>query len=200
VNYRLIAVVAAAFLVGALAALAAMQLQTGGNRVHVETTGKALVGGPFNLIDQNGRPVTDQDFRGKHMLVFFGFTHCPDICPAELQVVAQALDDLGPKAEKITPVFITVDPERDTPKVIKDYLAHFGEDFVGLTGSREAVDAAAKAYRVYHAKVEAPDSATDYNVDHSAIVYLMSPEGEYLAHYPYGTTAAAMAEGIGRHL
>ena len=104
----------------------------------MQTSGKALIGGPFTLVDQTGKTVTDQDFRGRYMLVFFGFTHCPDICPAELQVMSAALDELGPKADEVVPVFITLDPERDTQAAMGAYVKNFGSRFVGLTGSPEA--------------------------------------------------------------
>src|SRR3990170_5691873 len=163
---RLLTVVIAGFLVGALAGAAALVLSTASHGPKVETSGTALIGGPFTLIDQTGKPVTDRDFRGRYMLVFFGFTHCPDICPAELQVIARALDRLGDKAAKVVPILITLDPERDTPKVMADYVKSFGPNFVGLTGSPEAIAAAAKAYRVAYAKVENKGSASDYSVDH----------------------------------
>jgi protein SCO1/2 len=166
----------------------------------VQTSGKALVGGPFKLIDQSGKDVTDRDFRGRHMLVFFGFTHCPDICPAELQVMSAALDQLGDEAHKVVPIFITLDPERDTQAAIADYVKHFGSNFVGLTGSPEAVAAAAKAYRVAYAKVEIQGAADGYTVDHSALVYLMDTDGEYVTHFVYGTSADKMAETLARYL
>jgi protein SCO1/2 len=134
------------------------------------------------------------------MLVFFGFTHCPDICPAELQVIAQALDKLGDKAKQVVPVFITVDPERDTPPVMAEYVKSFGPEFVGLTGSPEAIAAAAKAYRIAYTKVENRESPGDYNVDHSALVYLMDPEGRYVTHFSYSTNADQMAEKLGKIL
>ena len=175
-------------------------LATAGPPTQPLSQGEPL-GGSFALLDQHGAPVTEAALRsGRPSAVMFGFTYCPDVCPTTLMEMVGWKEELGEAANELGLVFVTVDPERDTPEVIKDYLAHFGENFVGLTGSREAVEAAAKAYRVYHAKIEAPESATDYNVDHSAIVYLMSPDGEYLAHFPYGTSAAAMAEGIRKHL
>ena len=123
------------------------------------------------------------------MLVFFGFTHCPDICPAELQVMSQSLDALGPKAEEVVPIFITLDPERDTPAVMAAYVKNFGSRFVGLTGSPEAVAAAAKAYRVAYSKFQERRVSSDYSVDHSALVYLMGRDGEYVTHFAYGTPA-----------
>ena len=119
----------------------------------------ALVGGPFSLTDQDGRRVSEKDFLGKHMLVFFGYTYCPDICPTELQVMTAALDTLGPEAEKIQPVFVSVDPERDTPEVLKSYVENFGPRLIGLTGTPEEIAAIAKAYRVYYAKAGQPGLA-----------------------------------------
>lgn len=197
---RLVVVIVAGFLIGALAGAAALILANGQETRGVATTGTALVGGPFTLVDQTGKTVTDTDFRGRHMLVFFGFTHCPDICPAELQVLAATLEALGPEASKVVPIFISVDPERDTPEVMADYVKNFGDKFVGLTGSPEQVAAAAKAYRVSYAKFKEKDSATDYSVDHSALVYLMGPNGDYLTHFPYGTSAEKMAETLRRYL
>ena len=113
---RLLLIVLLGFLVGALGGAALLLLVRGASDPEVKTSGKALIGGPFALTDQTGKTVTDKDFRGRYMLVFFGFTHCPDVCPAELQVMADALGQLGPKASEIVPVFISLDPERDTPR------------------------------------------------------------------------------------
>lgn len=198
---RLISFIIASFLIGALAGAAVLLLNTPRQAQPVETSGTALIGGPFALVDENGKPVTNQDFRGRDMLVFFGFTHCPDICPAELQVMAEALDQLGDKAKKkVVPIFITVDPERDTPEAMKAYVESFGPNFVGLTGSPEAIAAAAKAYRVSYAKVENKASPDDYSVDHSALAYLMGPDGKYLTHFAYGMTPQEMAEKLERFL
>src|SRR6476660_5730160 len=150
---RLLIVILAGFLVGALGGAAAL-IVTSAQGPKVETTGTALIGGPFTLVDQNGKTVTDRDFRGKYMLLFFGFTHCPDICPAELQVMSAALDELGSKANEVIPIFITLDPERDTPFVVSDYVMNFGPRFVGLTGSPEQIAEAAKAYRVVYSKFQ----------------------------------------------
>ena len=156
----------------------------------------AAVGGPFRLEDQNGKPFTDQDMMGRPFLVFFGFTHCPDICPAELQVIAQALDKLSDKAKKVVPIFITLDPERDTPQVMADYLKSFGPNFVGLSGTADDIAAAAKAYHVAHTKIENKDSPGDYTIDHSALVYLMGPDGKYVTHLSYGTSPDELAEKL----
>ena len=122
---RLLTVIVAGFLIGALSGAALLVVTNSGPAPMVETTGKALIGGPFTLVDQAGKTVTDQDFRGRYMLVFFGFTHCPDICPAELQVMSAALDELGPKADQVVPIFITLDPERDTQAAMAAYVKNF---------------------------------------------------------------------------
>lgn len=197
---RLIVFVIAGFLIGALAGAAILLLTTPQGGQPVQSSGTALIGGPFSLVGTDGKPVTDRDFRGRYMLIFFGFTHCPDICPAELQVTAQALDQLGDKAKKVVPIFITLDPERDTPEAMANYVKSFGPNFVGLTGSPEAIAAAAKAYRVSYAKVENKGSPGDYSVDHSALVYLMDPEGRYVTHFSYGLSADQMAEKLGKLL
>ena len=197
---RPISFIVAGFFIGALAGAALLLVTTPRGGQPVESSGAALVGGPFELVGTDGKAVTERDFRGRYMLVFFGFTHCPDICPAELQVIAQALEKLGDKGKKVVPVFITLDPERDTPQAMAEYVKSFGRNFVGLTGSPEAIADAAKAYRVAYAKVENKESASDYSVDHSALVYLMDPEGKYVTHFSYGTSADEMAEKLGKIL
>jgi protein SCO1 len=147
----------------------------------VAISGRALVGGPFSLVDTSGRRVTDQDFKGRYFLVFFGYTFCPDVCPAALQVISAAIDQLGPDGDKITPVLITMDPTRDTPEKMRDYIKSFHPRFVGLTGSSEEVAAAIKAYRVYAKKVPDERNLGDYTLDHSSIVYLMGPSGGLVA-------------------
>jgi protein SCO1/2 len=149
------------------------------------------IGGPFTLIDQNGARRTDADFRGKFMLVYFGFTYCPDVCPTDLQQMGLAVDRLGLAGDAVQPIFITVDPERDTPGHLKDYVAMFHSRFVGLTGDAAAIHEAARAYRAYYAKVELPKS--DYTVDHSAFIYLLGRKGEYIGFFPPGTSADLLA-------
>jgi cytochrome oxidase Cu insertion factor (SCO1/SenC/PrrC family) len=145
------------------------------------------IGGPFALIDQNGARRTDADFRGRFMLVYFGFTYCPDVCPTDLQQIGLAVDRLGPAGDAVQPIFITVDPERDTSEHLKDYVAMFHSRFIGLTGDAAAIHEAARAYRAYYAKVELPKS--DYTVDHSAFIYLIGRKGEYIGFFPPGTSA-----------
>ena len=196
---RNVVLIVACFLFGALRGAYALLLSfSPGDRV--QSSGKALVGGPFTLVDPTRKTVTDQDFRGRYMLIFFGFTHCPDICPAELQVMAGALDQLGDKASKVVPIFITLDPERDTPEVVGAYVKNFGPNIVGLTGSMDAISAAAQAYRVSFSKFQDQNSETDYTIDHSALAYLMGTNGEYITHIPYGTSVAQMVDILNRYL
>ena len=146
------------------------------------TQGSAsAIGGPFSLVDQNGKAITDQDMKGKPFLVFFGYTHCPDICPATLFEVSEVLRALEKDADKTGALFITVDPERDTPAMIKDYLSSFDPHLMGATGDAKAVEAAEKAYRVYAKKV--PGEKGDYSMDHTALVYLMDKEGRFVAPF-----------------
>ncbi len=163
----------------------------------VLTTGKALVGGAFKLTDQHGKTVSDTDFRGKYMLVAFGYTFCPDVCPAELQVITAALETLGPVTDRIQPVFITIDPERDTVPQLALYAGNFHPRLVLLTGSSAAIADVAKAYRVYYARAEGSANAgRDYLMDHSSIIYLMGPDGQFVRHFTYTTDAAALAEQL----
>jgi cytochrome oxidase Cu insertion factor (SCO1/SenC/PrrC family) len=163
-------------------------------------TGTALIGGPFSLTDQTGRPVTDADYRGSHMLIYFGFTFCPDVCPTELQVMATALDQLGSQADRVQPLFITVDPERDTPSQLAGYVSQFHPRMAGLTGTPEQIAAAARAYRVYYSKVPNKENDGYYTMDHSSFVYLMSPDGRFLEAFAHGTTPEKMAQGIRAHI
>lgn len=157
----------------------------------------AAIGGPFALVDQDGRTVTDADFRGKYMLVYFGYTYCPDVCPTSLSRNSGAMELLGDKAEAIVPVLITVDPERDTPEVLKDYVGFFHPRLVALTGTPEQVAAAAKAYRLYFARVEQEGAeAGTYLMDHTSITYLMGPDGSYVRHFSHNLSAERMAEQL----
>ena len=157
------------------------------------------IGGPFELVDQHDARRTDADFRGKLMLIYFGFSYCPDVCPTDLQQIGLALDRLGGASEAVQPVFITLDPERDTPEHLKDYMPLFHPRFVGLTGNASAIAAAASAYRVYYKKIEFGDRS-DYTVDHSAFVYLIGRDGKYIGFFPPGTPADRLAETLRAHL
>ncbi|MEA1834935.1 SCO family protein [Methylobacterium durans] len=156
------------------------------------------VGGHFALIDQDGRTRTDAEFRGRLRLVYFGFTSCPDVCPTDLQEIARALNLLGAAGEAIQPVFITLDPERDTSALLAEYVPNFHSRLIGLTGSPEAVREAAEAYKVFYERVARPDGG--YTIDHSAFVYLMDPAGSYLGFFPPGTSAERMLTIIRPHL
>jgi cytochrome oxidase Cu insertion factor (SCO1/SenC/PrrC family) len=154
------------------------------------------VGGPFVLTDHAGKPRTDRDFRGMLMLVYFGFTYCPDVCPTDLMAIGQALERLGPDADAVQPVFITLDPERDTAEHLAEYVPLFHPRLLGLTGSLDAIGTAADAYKVYFAKVTTGKNADDYTVDHTAYIYLMDRDGKYLGFFPPGTSAERMVEII----
>jgi protein SCO1/2 len=158
-----------------------------------QVTGKALIGGAFTLTDNTGKRVTDQNFHGKYTLVFFGFTSCPDICPAGLQLIAGALQKLGTKAQLITPIFISVDPQRDTPEKLAAYVKNFDPRLVGLTGTPEEIAAVAKAYKVYYAKVPSKERPDDYTMDHTSIIYVMDPKGEFVTHFTPSTSVDDMA-------
>jgi protein SCO1/2 len=141
----------------------------------------AAVGGPFHLEDQSGKIVTEQDMKGKPFLVFFGYTHCPDVCPTTLFDMSQVMKKLGPDADRINALFITVDPERDTPALMKDYMSNFDPHLRGLTGDQAAINTAIKEYRVYAKKIPLKDG--DYTMDHTAIVYLMDKNGDFVAPF-----------------
>jgi protein SCO1/2 len=145
------------------------------------TTGTVDVGGPFTLTDQDGKKRSLSDFRGRYVLIYFGYSFCPDVCPTTLGVMAQALDQMGVEAKRIVPVFITIDPERDTPDVLKKYMAAFGPNFVGLTGSVGEIAAVEKQYRVYAKK--SPIQGGGYGMDHSSVMYLMGPDGRLVSFY-----------------
>jgi cytochrome oxidase Cu insertion factor (SCO1/SenC/PrrC family) len=172
----------------------------GGGKLGLDDIGLALpggvsMGGPFTLVNTAGETVTEASFRGRWMLVYFGFTYCPDVCPTELQTMSSALDRLGPQAAKIVPVFITIDPERDTPAALAEYVKLFDERLVGLTGSKEQIAAAAKSYRVYYARAKGKD-ATDYLMDHSSFIYLIGPDGGFRALFRQGMPAQDMADSL----
>jgi protein SCO1/2 len=149
------------------------------------------IGGPFDLIDQNGKAFTDADLKGKWQLVFFGYTHCPDVCPTALNDLSLALDQLGAKEKEVGIVFISVDPERDTPAVLKSYVESFGGPIEALTGPPAAVAKAAQNYRVFYAKHPRADGG--YDMDHSALIYIMDPQGRFTATFTPDDTPDTMA-------
>jgi protein SCO1/2 len=184
-----VVVVLGAFLAGLVLFLGGIFLITG---LAPTPNGAATsaIGGPFHLIDQNGKAFSNEDMKGKPYLVFFGYTHCPDICPTTLFELSQLFRNLGPDANRVGALFITVDPERDTRAVLKDYMASFDPHLRGLTGDRKAIDQAIKDYRVYAKKV--PLEGGDYAMDHTALVYLMDKDGHFVA--PFNMQRAADAE------
>jgi protein SCO1/2 len=158
----------------------------------------SAVGGPFNLIDHNGKPLTHENMKGHPFLVFFGFTHCPDVCPTTLFDVSEVLKQLGPDAGGARALFVTVDPERDTPAIMKDYLSNFDPNLMGATGSRDAIDKTLKAYRVYSKKV--PTEGSDYTMDHTALVYLMDKQGRFVAPFSLKRRPEEAAADLRRYL
>ena len=187
------ALVVSAFVAGLALSLAAVLWLVNPRLAAPGAPPPAAIGGPFRLLDQNGRTVTDADLKGHPFLVFFGFTHCPDVCPTTLFEISEVLRELGADADRLGALFITVDPERDTPATLKDYLSSFDSHLVGLTGNLDVVSAVAKAYRVYFKKVPLDDGG--YTMDHTAIVYLMDKEGRFVAPFSLRrTTEAAVAD------
>jgi protein SCO1/2 len=175
---RLILIIAA-FFAGLVLCLSVVLLVV--QRGSMPVPQASAVGGPFKLIDQNRRTVTEQDLKGKPFLVFFGFTHCPDVCPTTLFDISEVFRKLGPDADRAAALFVTVDPERDTPEVMKNYLSSFDPHLRGLTGEEAAVDGVIKAYRAYAKKV--PNADGSYSMDHTALVYLMDKEGRFVAPF-----------------
>ena len=159
--------------------------------------GEADIRSEFTLLDHEGRTVSQDDFAGRWQLVFFGFTHCPDICPTTLAYMGSALDLLGPDADEVAPLFVTVDPERDTPAVLKDYVANFHPRLIGLTGSEAQVAEAADAFKVYHEKIAQETAPHDYMMAHAGYIYLMAPDGRFEAVFlEQDQPAEEMAEQI----
>jgi len=154
----------------------------------------SAIGGPFRLTDQNGKTVTDADLKVKWSLVYFGYTHCPDACPTALNDISIALEDLGTKRDAVRPVFITVDPERDTPEALKAYVTSFDAPILALTGTPEQVAQAAKGYRVYYAKH--PEAGGEYSMDHSSVIYVMDPQGRFTASFTHESTPEQIAERL----
>jgi protein SCO1/2 len=189
--------VSAAFLAGLVLCFGAVLILAGRGSAPVAQQ-IATIGGPFSLTDQNGRAVTDRDLKGQPFLVFFGFTHCPDVCPTTLFEVSEILRALGPDADRVRALFITVDPERDTPDVMRDYLSSFDSHLSGLTGDAAAIAAVAKAYRVYFKKM--PLEQGGYTMDHTASVYLMDKDGRFVLPFNLKRPTAAAAADLRRYL
>jgi protein SCO1 len=157
------------------------------------------IGGAFSLTDGGGATVTDRSFRGKWELIYFGYTFCPDACPTTLNTIAETLAALGPLAERVQPLFITVDPERDTPQVMADYVHNFDPRIVGLTGSPDAIAAAAREFRIIYARHKTGDGPNDYLMDHSSVVIVMDPTGKFAGILAADSPADRMTDKL-RHL
>src|SRR5690242_3868322 len=179
---------------GAFLALALRETPRGASGMALASA----IGGPFQLVDQNGNTVTDADLKGKWSLVYFGYTHCPDACPTALNDISIALSELGPKRDAVRPVFITVDPERDTPETLKAYVTSFDAPILALTGSAEQVARAAKGYRVYYAKH--PEAGGDYSMDHSSVIYVMDPQGRFTASFTHESAPEQISERLKKWL
>jgi protein SCO1/2 len=161
-------------------------------------TGKALIGGEFELVDQNGNKFTDKNLLGKYSLVYFGFTHCPMICPTALSNISLALAELGEDAQKFQTIFITADPERDTEARMKEWLQSFKGDIIGLTGSTEQTNKAAEKYKVYAQKLK-PDSTGNYDMNHTSIIYLMDRNGEFITHFSHETPVETLVAALKKY-
>jgi protein SCO1 len=193
-------VLGSAFLAGLALCFGGVLLVTNRNLAAVAGGGafQSSIGGPFQLVDQNGRTTTDRDLLGHPSLVFFGFTHCPDVCPTTLFEVSEVLNQLGPDADRVGALFVTVDPERDTAPTLKDYLSSFNPRLRGLTGDPAAIAAILKEYRVYAKKV--PLDGGDYTMDHTAIVYLMDKDGRFVAPFNLKRKSDELAADLRRYL
>ncbi len=158
------------------------------------------VGGSFDLIDHYGNPVTDGSYRGQFMLLFFGFTHCRAVCPAALSCLSRVIDQLGPLATHLRPLYITVDPERDTPAVMKAFLEGKFPHFTGLTGSRDNIEHVKRLYKVFARRAADPDDAAGYQMPHTAFTYLVGPDGKYITHFTDPSDEDELVQRIGRHI
>ena len=159
------------------------------------------IGGPFTLTDQSGLTVTDKSYDGEYRLIYFGYTFCPDACPTELGIMAQAIEEMGPTGRKVQPIFITIDPDRDTVQQLKGYVPLFDKRLVGLTGTPQQIAAVAKEYKVYYAKADQPGVDTkSYGMNHSSFVYLMDPNGKFLTVFSSDTDSDKMATEIKRYM
>jgi cytochrome oxidase Cu insertion factor (SCO1/SenC/PrrC family) len=190
--------IAGGFMFGAGLAAAADEQPSAARMMDDLMYGHGTIGGPFTLTDSAGKQRSDSEFRGKLIIVYFGYTYCPDVCPADLMAITQALDALGPAADGVQPIFITVDPERDT-KVLKDYVGAFHPSLIGLTGSPDDIRKVANAFKAFYVKV--PDErGGDYSIDHAGVIYLMGRDGEYLGFTPPQTSAQRLTEILRKYL
>ena len=194
---RSCALLLAAWLIGATALAAEDQLSAA-QMMDDLMYGRGPIGGPFTLTDHTGRLRSDSEFRGRLMIVYFGYTFCPDVCPTDLQAITMALSALGPLATEVQPIFITIDPERDT-RVLADYVSAFHPSLIGLTGSAQDIRKVANAYKAFYAKVS-DERTGEYSIDHAGVIYLMGRNGEYLGFMPPQTSPERLTEILRAHL
>lgn len=168
--------------------------------VEKASVGNSTIGGDFQLVDHTGKTRTNKDFHGKYMMVYFGYRYCPDICPTALTTITEVLNALGPKAKHIQPIFITIDPERDTAKDLAEYIQHFHHSFIALTGNAEQIEKARKAYKVFSQKVEHKPGADTYILDHSSIIYVMDRQGNLVAHFNHSTPSEHIVNALRKYL
>lgn len=186
-------------MLAAFAGFLGYRMGGGGDATQTANDGPVPIGGPFNLVDPEGKAVTDKDLLGRYSMIYFGYTYCPDICPTALASAARGLDLLSSvderAAQMVQPVFITIDPERDTPEAVGRYVKAFHPRLLGLTGTPEQVAEAAKSYRVFYQKVH-PEGASDYLMDHASNIFVMSPTGAYVTHFAHNTTPGEISERL----
>ena len=200
-NRPLLILMVAMMAIIAVAVVLMWQIVAGGPRDRGYGNTSVAIGGPFQLTDQSGAPVTDKSYDGSYRLIYFGYTFCPDACPTELQVMAQAIEAMGAEGAKVQPIFITIDPARDTAKQLAAYVPQFDKRLVGLTGSPEQIATVAKAYKVYYAKADQPGGdPKSYGMNHSSFVYLMDPRGNFLTVFPSDMDSDKMAAEIHRYM
>ena len=195
-------IILCSFCFGALLALWLYALENQPSKVKIESSNTSLIGGPFSLTSHEGKTLTNEDFKGKYMLIYFGYSFCPDVCPTDLQKMASALDLAKSRLDKIQPLFISIDPERDTPEQLKSYVSNFHPKLIGLTGSPDAIETLKKAYKVYAIKVDENGKPAKevkgsyYLMDHSPQTFLMGPDGKFIRYFRYSTNSETMAKAL----
>lgn len=165
-----------------------------------EMTGQSTIGGDFKLVDHTGKTRTNKEFHGKYMMVYFGYRYCPDICPTALATITETLNALGPKAAHIQPIFITIDPERDSVADLAEFIPNFHSSFIALTGNAEQIESARKAYKVFAQKAEYIEGTDNYVMDHSSIIYVMDRQGHLVAHFNHATPSEHIVKALRRYL
>lgn len=165
-----------------------------------EGTGIATIGGDFQLMDHTGKMRSNKEFHGQFMMVYFGYRYCPDICPTALTTITETLNALGPKAKHIQPIFITIDPERDTVETLAEFIPNFHSQFIALTGNAEQIESVKKHYKVFAQKAEYVEGTDNYVVDHSSIIYVMDRQGHLIAHFNHSTPSENIVSALRRYL